>query len=491
MNPAARAAEIAASAGAGSVAMILATAAINRWTIRADPSGAVYGLPKEGPHIAAPMRGGSHSLRAELARMCRTEHGKVASQQALADALSSLEADANDLEPVTLHLRVAEERGVIWFDLGDPSGRAVRIDAGGWQVADAAPVWFRRTELTGALPEPVAGAGELVDRLAELWELVNIAPEDRSTVLAVLVATLLPGIAHPITLLLAEQGSGKSTAGRILGGLLDPSPVPLRKPPRDEDGWVTAASGSQVVVIDNLSRIPEWLSDSLCRAATGDGDVRRRLYTDAELSVFAFRRVVWLTGIDLTGIRDDLADRSVVINLRRIERRRLDEEIERAWAEAHPRILGAVLDLAARVLAELPGISTEDLPRMADFGRVLRGVDAVLGTTGAARYSDAVEYMAAELADGDPVAETLRQAVRQPIGPLTSAELLAVLDRAWPSDRPRPREWPGTAKALAGHLARIRPTLERLGWTVIKHERGGKLVALRWTIAPPQELDDD
>jgi hypothetical protein len=474
-----------------SVAGWLAKAALERWAIRADPSGGIYGLPQTGPHIARPLRGGSHSLRAELARLYRVKHpGKVASQSALADALSSLEAEANDHEPVPMYLRVAEAEDALWLDLGDTSGRAVKVTPGGWSVEARPPVWFRRTELTGALPEPVPGIGDLGDRLAELWELVNITEQDRPLVLAVLVATLLPDIAHPVVDLVAEQGSGKSTAGRVLGGLLDPSPVPLRKPPRDEEGWVTAAAGSHVVVIDNVSRIPEWLSDSLCRAATGDGDVRRRLYTDADLSVFVFHRVVWLTGIELVGIRGDLADRSVMIELRRIDRRRLDEEIDRAWAEAHPRVLGAVLDLAAHVLAELPTISTADLPRMADFGRIVRAVDRVLGTAGAERYADAVEHLAADLAEGDPVAETIRQAVRQPVGPVTSGELLALIDRAWPPDRPRPREWPGTAKALTGHLTRIRPSLERLGWTVIKHERGGKAVTLRWSLVPPIEGAD-
>jgi hypothetical protein len=337
-----------------SVAGWLAKAALERWAIRADPSGGIYGLPQTGPHIARPLRGGSHSLRAELARLYRVKHpGKVASQSALADALSSLEAEANDHEPVPMYLRVAEAEDALWLDLGDTSGRAVKVTPGGWSVEARPPVWFRRTELTGALPEPVPGIGDLGDRLAELWELVNITEQDRPLVLAVLVATLLPDIAHPVVDLVAEQGSGKSTAGRVLGGLLDPSPVPLRKPPRDEEGWVTAAAGSHVVVIDNVSRIPEWLSDSLCRAATGDGDVRRRLYTDADLSVFVFHRVVWLTGIELVGIRGDLADRSVMIELRRIDRRRLDEEID-----APPRPRGRARPGRAR-----PGRAAHDLHR--------------------------------------------------------------------------------------------------------------------------------
>src|SRR5215471_21602661 len=34
----------------------------------------------------------------------------------------------------------------------------------------------------------------------------------------------------------------------------------------------------------NVSAVPDWLSDTLCRAVTGDGDVGRQLYTDAGLA---------------------------------------------------------------------------------------------------------------------------------------------------------------------------------------------------------------
>ena len=67
----------------------------------------------------------------------------------------------------------------------------------------------------------------------------------------------------------------------------------------------TAAAGSWVVALDNLSGIPAWLSDSLCRASTGDGNVKRALYSDAGLAVVKFRRCVVINGIDLGALRGD------------------------------------------------------------------------------------------------------------------------------------------------------------------------------------------
>jgi hypothetical protein len=40
-------------------------------------------------------------------------------------------------------------------------------------------------------------------------------------------------------------------------------------------------------------------------------------------------------------------------------------------------VLGALLDLTARVLTVLPGIQREDLPRMADFARIMLALDEV------------------------------------------------------------------------------------------------------------------
>jgi len=91
-----------------------------------------------------------------------------------------------------------------------------------------------------------------------------------------------------------------------------------------------------VVALDNLSEVKDWFSDSLCRAVTGDGDVRRALYTDGGLAVFAFRRVILLNGIDVRSLRGDLADRALVANLELIpeENRRTKEDLAAGWAKA-------------------------------------------------------------------------------------------------------------------------------------------------------------
>ena len=151
-----------------------------------------------------------------------------------------------------------------------------------------------------------------------------------------------------------EQGTGKTTQTKVLVSLLDPGPVPVRKPPRDTDSWVTTAAGSWVVGLDNLSDIPSWLSDSLCRASTGDGDVRRKLYSDSDYAVFAFRRCVIFDGIDVGALATDLADRTLPITLQPIPEgeRKNEKAFWSDWGTDHPKLLGAVLSLASKVLGK-------------------------------------------------------------------------------------------------------------------------------------------
>ena len=161
---------------------------------------------------------------------------------------------------------------------------------------------------------------------------------------------------------------------------------------------MTAASGSYVVALDNLSTISDWLSDTLCRAVTGDGDVRRQLYTDGSLVVFSFRRAIIVTGIDFGAVRGDLADRLLPIDLHLItEDRRIEERSIGLAGTRRTPPLGALLDLVAGVAGALPSVHLETQPRMADFARILAAVDDILGTDGLARYTDRAGALAVDL----------------------------------------------------------------------------------------------
>src|SRR5262249_40554732 len=160
---------------------------------------------------------------------------------------------------------IAGNDGCIYLDLADSKWRAVEIDAAGWRLVSHPAAWFRRPRGMLALPSPQAGG-----RLEELRQFVNVASEeDWCLLVAWLIQALRPSGPYPILCHHGEQGSAKSTSARVVRSLVDPNSAPLRSTPRDERDLIIAASNGWVVAYDNLSHMSDWLSDALCRLATG------------------------------------------------------------------------------------------------------------------------------------------------------------------------------------------------------------------------------
>ena len=444
----------------------LVTLAEERYALGRADDGEPYAVERSGPNVARFFRGGRASLRAALAAAYADQHDRVPSAQSLVDALAVLEGRALQASRRALPLRSARTAGGVVLDMGDETGRAIAVTAHGWEILDRSPVTFRRSELVGGLPAPMSGG----DLLAELQQLLNLEGDDLAIVLAQLIGVLL-GLPVVIVLLRGPAGVAKTSAARILVLLLDPGPAPVRGAPKDPEAWAVTAAGSVVVALDNLDTIPGWLSDVLCRAVTGEGFLRRALYTDGAISVVAFRRAVILTAIDPGSLRGDLADRLAVVDLRPIaEEDRLDDAAVAArFGEAHPRLLGAVLDLVVKVLAVLPTISLDRRPRMADYARVLAAVDGTLGTNGLVSYLGQRGELQRDAAEGDRVgAAVLAFMGERDTWSGTAAELRDALTPEHP-----PRDWPTTPRGLSAALRRVAQPLLSAGIRVTFGGREG------------------
>jgi hypothetical protein len=166
-----------------------------------------------------------------------------------------LEGQVADTDPEPVALRIAEHDGTLVLDLGTTDGRAVVIGPDGWEIVDESPVLFRRTRQTSALPTPQRTAAGEADGLARLHALLNVSQSGFRLLVAWLVAALLPEIPHPILSLYGEQGTAKSTTGRMMVTLVDPSPAPLRAAPRDQRGWQVQAATSWTVMRQRCTRV--------------------------------------------------------------------------------------------------------------------------------------------------------------------------------------------------------------------------------------------
>jgi hypothetical protein len=77
-----------------------------------------------------------------------------------------------------------------------------------------------------------------------------------------------------------------------------------------------------VIGYDNLTSLPEWLSNALCRLSTGGGMGTREMYSDDDEVLFDGQRPIVLNGIEEIASRADLVDRTVILELKAIQKKK-------------------------------------------------------------------------------------------------------------------------------------------------------------------------
>jgi Bifunctional DNA primase/polymerase, N-terminal len=388
----------------------------------------------------------------------------VPSTQALNDALGVLEGKAlYESREKEVFSRLAERDGKIYLDLCDPSWQAVEITTSGWRVVSNPPIRFRRSRGMLALPIPEQGGS-----ISELRPFLNVGSEDDFLLLiSWLIGALSPLGPYPVLVLQGEAGSAKSTTARVLRELVDPSTAPLRSEPREVRDLMIAAKNSWVVAFDNVAYQPAWLSDALCRMATGGGFSTRELYSDDQEKVFNASRPVLLNGIEAVVTRGDLMDRSIIVYLPIIaeEQRKTERQFWQSFRSVQACILGALLDAVACALRRLPHVELTRQPRMADFARWAVAAGPALGLADGAftRAYDSNRAAANVLTlEASLIVTPLRYAIAVGHWKGTALELLAKLNAHAGVDEKRERAWPKNPQQLSIQLRRLAPNLRRI-----------------------------
>src|SRR5215510_751688 len=142
----------------------------------------------------------------------------------------------------------------------------------------------------------------------------------------------------------------------------------MRSPPKEERDLLVQAACNRCVALDNLSSLPLWLSNGLCRLSTGGGHSARELYTDLEEVSLAVKRPVILNGIEDVATRPDLAERAQQIELESIpdDKRISEKELWQEFAKQRTVIFSGIINGLVCALRELPAVTLNLLPRMAD-----------------------------------------------------------------------------------------------------------------------------
>jgi hypothetical protein len=416
--------------------------------------------------------------------------GGAPGSEAMQSALNVIEAKAHfDAPERVVHCRVAGLDGKLYLDLADDTWRAVQIDPSGWQVIDTPPVRFRRASGMRSIAAPATGGS-----IIALRKFLNVKSDDDFVlVVAWVLACLRDRGPYPVIVLAGEQGSAKSTFSAILRALIDPNTAPLRALPREDRDLFIAANNGHVLAFDNVSGLPAWLSDTLCRLATGAGFAVRQLYSDQDEVLFSAARPVILNGIEDIVTKPDLADRALFLTLEPIpeDRRRSVDDLWAAFDAEKPRILGALLDAVVVGLKLLPETKLPKLPRMADFALWAAACEPGLWPTGAfwAAYCGNRDEAVEGVIDADPVASTLRSMMAtKELWEGTATDLLGAIEGIATERIIKAKTWPSSPKGLSNCLRRSTPFLRKIGIDVEFRRRGHKGARIIQIATTPNQI---
>lgn len=428
-----------------------------------DEQSTAYAKVKVNDHYEIwPIRSSDLKLIL-IGRYMEIHEDKAPGGQAIADALTALEAKARihgKKSPV--HVRIAETDDAIYLDLCNESWQVVEIKKEGWNIVDVSPVYFKRSKIQQPIAAPTKNGC-----IEDLKPFINFNDEsDYKLIIAWLLSTFKEHSPFPILTIQGEQGSSKSTTTKVLRALIDPSSLPLRAMPKDEKDLAIAANNTWILAFDNLSGLSNQMSDALAKLSTGGGLATRKLYSDDEESVFNIMRPSILNGIDDIGKRQDLLDRSIVINLPSIpETKRSDEKS--FWKAFHSKkgdILGALCDVVSQAIGEVPNTTLSSKPRMADFSLWTTAAENALGwhpgefmTIYNANRDKAID----QGLESDPFATAVMDLMNRNsewIG--NASQLLAEAARFADERTVRSNAWP-TARSVRNRLRRINPALKK------------------------------
>ena len=389
---------------------------------------------------------------------------------------------------------------VIYWNLGHRDNRYVRISKDGWDVTGNTPLAFCSIGSMRPAFQPEEGG-----KVEDLWEIFNVADDEKILFLSWILHYFRPVGTFPILVLNGEPGSAKSTATTMIKKLLDPSYVLLRSHPKDVDAIKSYAYNTWLMAYDNISNIDAEFSDYLCGLATGTGFGNRKMYDNVEEHVVKVKRFVILNGITTLVSRGDMAQRSINLNLPVIETYRSESEMDKVFDALAPRILGALCGVVAEGLGKIKDIPYK--PRLADYAIWGCTCERIMGFEEGSFlrvYSENTKDLETEIIQSSPLVILLTNFIKgddgfglsrshNPIKKKLSSEILQMLEKYYKQtngDRVQMPKWfPDTPRYFSDHMKRYGHLLRKHGfavstqkqhnmtyWTIVEVEADGEYV---------------
>lgn len=186
-------------------------------------------------------------------------------------------------------------------------------------------------------------------------------------------------VSRPILALFGQPGSGKSTLFRRLYALLYGRQRAVGGVTSADD-YDYAVAADPLVVLDNVDTWERWLPDRLALSSSTSDRVKRTLWTDKDVTILKRQALVGITAHNPKFGREDVADRLILITLKRLEHfdsegTMIDEIIDRRNA-----LWGSIVKDIQRVLATpMPPIDETPQFRIEDFAKIGYWIASAIG----------------------------------------------------------------------------------------------------------------
>lgn len=422
-------------------------------------------------HVRIPSNKGFEILPCESSRFRKYlrrliwDVEKISMANEVLSQVTSLIASKAEFEGEKAELvtRVGTSAGDFWYDLGH--GKSVRIQRGKWSIESETPILFRPQSHQEDQLLPVHGEGDVKRFLKH----VRFKDAQRQCLFLVwLISCFIPDISHPVLILFGEKGAAKSTTLRFARRLIDPSKLELLSLPHPCE-LVQQLSHHYAAFYDNVGSISPSISNSLCRAVTGEGSSKRKLYSNDDDVVYNYRRCIALNGINNPAEAADLLDRSILVESERVpsEERLIEMELEKAFEVDRPYILGGIFDALALARKNIDKVMLDRLPRMADFARWGFAIAEALGYGGhffLELYNSNIQRQNEEAVEASPVAQVIRRFMEhRNEWEGGSTELYDELHSIVESMKIHKSQWPSQSNVLTRRINEVKSNLLDIG----------------------------
>lgn len=315
----------------------------------------------------------------------------------------------NSCEKINVHVRVAGNLSTgIEYDLQNEFQETVKITSAGWIISPKAEN-FIVPDVSQPQVHPKRTNHSPLDILRNY---VNI-DGDMYLLFVVWLIQAFSKSSHHALLILAEKGSGKSTTTKLIRQIVDPNRTGVSLINNSKDDILVLLANSSLCCFDNVSSIPDDISDILCTAVTGGNYNKRALYTNSNLTTLSLHNTLVINGINAVPGKDDLAERMLLLKLKpyKTNERRSDNDIWGKFKVDLPYLLGSIFSVLSEAIVEFQQLKLDNLPRMADSYAEMVAIAKALGISEEDFYKIYTANVNAlqHVRDEDPVVEAVKE----------------------------------------------------------------------------------